>query len=134
MRLGERSSDFDGKGQRCVERQRPPLQTLGQAFAFQILQDKEIDSILSSDIVKRADVRMIQAGNSPRLSLQPLPQLRVSRESRRQHLNRDRTLQPRVAGLIDLSHPAGADGLQDLVGAESRAAIQAHDRIHSASL
>ena len=54
-----------------------------------------------------------------RLALEPLPDLGRRREMRRQHLDRDRPLEPRVARLVDLAHPARADRREDLVGAEA---------------
>ena len=40
---------------------------------------------------------------------------------RREDLDRDRALEPRVLRLVDLAHPARADRRDDLVGAEAGA-------------
>ena len=42
-------------------------------------------------------------------------------ESRRQRLDRDHAVEPRVAGAIDLAHAARAERRQDLVVAETGA-------------
>ena len=61
-----------------------------------------------------------------RLALEALAELRVDGEMRRQHLDRDRALEPRVARPVDLAHPARADRRDDLVGAEPSAGTERH--------
>ena len=63
-----------------------------------------------ADVVERADVRMIERRDRARLALEALAQLRVGRERRRQDLDRDRAVEPRVAGAVDFAHAAGANG------------------------
>ena len=46
----------------------------------------------------------------------------------RQDLDRHGPLEARVARLVDLSHPAGADRREDLVGAEAGARSEGHSR------
>jgi hypothetical protein len=47
--------------------------------------------------------------------------VRVSRQLAWQQLDGDLTIEPRVAGAIDLAHSAGPEGGHNLIGAESRA-------------
>jgi hypothetical protein len=41
-------------------------------------------------------------------------------ERRRQHLDRDGSIKPRIVRFVDFAHAAGANGGDDFVGAETR--------------
>ena len=58
---------------------------------------------------------MIERRDRTRFTVKPLAELRVGGEMRRQHLDRDRAIQARVAGLVDLAHPAGVTRIPILV-------------------
>jgi len=64
-------------------------------------------------------VSLLDAGLSLVEALEALAQLRVRREVRWQHFDRHCPLQARVPRFVDLSHPAGAQRRQDLVGTET---------------
>ena len=57
--------------------------------------------------------------------------VRSAEQVRRQHLDRDVAPEPRVAGAIDLAHPARAERRQDLVGTEFRPGRERHAEIPS---
>ena len=61
------------------------------------------------------------AGDGLRLALEARERVRVLRQPLGQDLDRDRPAEPRVPRPVDLSHPARAQGRQDLVGAETGA-------------
>ena len=67
--------------------------------------------------VDRRDVGMVQRCEYLRLSLKPGHPLRITRKKIRQHLDRHLAIQARVAGAIDLPHPARPDGSENLIGA-----------------
>ena len=48
-------------------------------------------------VVQRADVRVIQPGDGLRFALEPRPAVRVGGHGRRQHLDRHRPVEARVA-------------------------------------
>src|SRR5689334_13324284 len=83
-----------------IERQRT-----SERLAVDVLHDE----VVGSDIVKRADTRMIQRRNGARLTLKALAELR------RRNLDRDSPPEPGVARFPDLAHAARTDGRQDLV-------------------
>ena len=56
-----------------------------------------------------------------RFALEALGEIRVGRQRREQHLDGDRSVEPRVAGLVDLAHTAGAERGDDFVDAETGA-------------
>ena len=68
----------------------------------------------------------VSAATALRLALEARERVGVGREPRRQHLDRDVALEPRVARAIDLAHAARAEGRRDLVGAEASAGRHAH--------
>ncbi len=114
-RVRDRDSDFEG----FVERQRPALETLGERLALQVLHDQVVDLAalvrLGADVVQRADVGMRERRDGLRLAVEALLHLGIQREVRRQHLDGDRAVQPRVGGLVDLPHAARADGREDFI-------------------
>ena len=65
--LGMRGFQGVGHGQR------PPAQARAEGFALHVLHHQETGIALIADIVERADVRMIERGDGPRLALEALP-------------------------------------------------------------
>ena len=72
----ERVGDLNGVLQHLVQRQRALLQPVRQRFAFQVLHHQVVDSVLLADVVQRADVGMIQAGDGARFALEALARVR----------------------------------------------------------
>src|SRR5436309_200769 len=79
-----------------------------------------------ADVVQRADVRVGQLRDGARFPVEPLAELRVRGQRAWQNLDGDDPVEPRVAGAIDLAHPAGTKRSQDLVGTELRSSREAH--------
>jgi len=115
MSLVQRVSDLDGMLQGLVERQGALLQSIGERVSFDVLHDHEIHAILAADVVERADVGMVQAGDGPGFTLETLLELGVVGEVRRRDLDGDRSVEAGVFGLVDLTHPPGPEWSQDLV-------------------
>ena len=84
---------------------------------------RNVDAVLFADVVQRADVRMVELRDRPRLALEALANC-ASAANAGQDLDRDGAIEPRVARLVDLAHAAGAERRQDLVGAETGAGIE----------
>jgi hypothetical protein len=49
-----------------------------------------------ADVVQRTNVRMVQRGDNPRLTLEPLAELATGTQVGRQDLDRNRPVQPRM--------------------------------------
>ncbi len=77
VRLVQGIRDLDGHRERLIQGQRALLQPLRQRVALQVLHDQEVDPVLGADVIERADVRVVQAGDGLRLALEPLPQIGV---------------------------------------------------------
>ena len=82
----------------------------------------------SSTAMDGDDVRVVERGDGLRFALEAGAALGVAGGAGGQHLDGDVAAQARVAGAVDLAHPAGADGGEDLVGAEAGARLESHRR------
>src|SRR6202035_2477455 len=71
------------------------------------------------EAVDRADVRMIQCRERPRLALETRATLRVARERRRQDFNRDLAFERVVVGAVHLAHATDAEQRTDRIGPEA---------------
>ena len=67
------------------------------------------------------DVGMVERSEHFRFALESREALSIRGDRRRQHFDRDGTLQVRVGRAIDFTHPAGSDGGLNLVWAEAEA-------------
>src|SRR5947208_3347657 len=95
--------------------QRPPRDAVLQRLAFKELHDDEGTAVLLADVMNRADVRVIQGGSGSSLAPETIQGLRVASELVRQKLESDEALEPGVFGLVDHTHPACAQLLDDAV-------------------
>ena len=78
-------------------------------------------SAVAADVMERANVRVVQAGDGLRLTLEPLLQIGIGGDMLGEDFNGHGAVQAGVAGFVDLAHAPRADGREDLVGAERRA-------------
>jgi len=107
----QRVGDLMRDAQRFLQRHRPL-----RRFALNVLHHQ----VIRAHIMQRADIRMIQRGHRPRLQLEALGKPFV------RDLDRDNSLQPRVASLVDFAHPARADALDNLVRSQAVARGKSH--------
>ena len=77
-------------------------------------------------VVQRADMWVVQARDGLRLALEPLLEIGVTGDVLGQDLDGDGAVQAGVAGFVDLTHAARAEGGLDLVGAERGAGVERH--------
>ena len=59
-----------------------------------------------ADVMKRADVWMVQRRDGPRFAVEALLGFQIGRKMLRQNLDCYGTVEARVAGTIHLAHPA----------------------------
>ncbi len=91
-------------GSSFFDRQRAAGEKLPQRRALHPLHRDVGDPALRPDVVDRDDVGVIERRGRPRLLLETLQPLRVRRQLRRQHLDRDLAREPRVPRPVDLPH------------------------------
>ena len=75
--------------------------------------------LIDAEIEDGQDVRVRQGRNRPGFALETRPRRLVVGEPLAQHLDRDLAVEARVARAIHLTHPALAEGAQDVVVAEA---------------
>ena len=114
-------SDLDGNLERLVERQRTFPDPLRERLSLQQLHHEERGACVLANVVERADVRVCQLRDSAGFTVEPIAELRVLCEVRRQHLDCHRAIEPRVARTIDLAHTPGPERSKNFIRAETRA-------------
>jgi hypothetical protein len=75
----ERLGDVNGDAKGLIQWKGSPGQAVRERLALAALHDEEIGPILVTDIVERADVRMIQTGNRPCFPVEALSTGRIAR-------------------------------------------------------
>ena len=115
---------------RLVERQRSLLQSIRQRLPLDVLQNHVVEvplvadlsagALAKVDVMERADVRVVQAGDGTGFPLKSFFEPGVIGKVRRENLDRDRAVKPGVPGLVDLPLPPGPEGREDFVGTQFR--------------
>ena len=110
-----------GRGQRGFEQQRC------EGVAVQQRHHQKTDPTLFADIEQRTDVRMRELRDAARLALESRQRVRRWRSVGVQNLDRHRSIEPAVAGAVDLAHSACADWRKNFVWSKLRAGGKAHE-------
>src|SRR5438445_3350683 len=124
--LVQRVGNLDGVMQDLIERQWTFLQPLRQRLALQVFHYEEIDSVLMAYVVENANMRMVQAGNGLCFTLEALAQFGSIGKVIREDFASDNAIQTRVAGAVDLAHPASANTGENFVRAQTFAGKDRH--------
>jgi hypothetical protein len=85
-----------------------------------VLHDQEKSAVFFTDVVEGAYVLVVQAGNGTGLSLKSFPSFGIIRKVRGKNFDGDDAVETGVFGLVHLTHTAGANEREDLVGAQAR--------------
>lgn len=93
MGLFQSVRDLDPVAERFLEWQGALAQSVGERLPFEVLHHQEVHARLSSDVVKRADVGMVQTGDRARFTLEALSHGDVVGEMGRQHFDGDRPIE-----------------------------------------
>ena len=120
MRVGQGGGDLRGVAERLVDRQRAIFQPVGDGVAFEQFHHQ----VVGADVVKRADVGMIQRRNRTGLALEAGAEPLVG------ELDGDGPAEARVDGAKDFAHATLAEFAFHLVGSQASAGVQhGHRRI-----
>ena len=120
MRVGQGGGDLRGVAECLVDRQRAIFQPGGDGVALEQFHHQ----VVRADVVKRADVGMIQRRNRTGLALEAVAEPLVG------ELDGDGPAEARVDGAKDFAHAALAEFAFDPVGSEASAGVQhGHRRI-----
>ena len=122
----ERVDDLAADGQDVSHRHRAINQPIGERGTFDELEHERRDTGALLDAVDGADVGMIERGQQLRLALEPRETIGGVYPGALQHLERDLTLEARVACAVDLTHSARAERGKRLVRSEPGSRGQSH--------
>ena len=106
--------------------ERPARQSLRQVLAFDEFHHQESHTLVLVESVQDGDVRVVQRGQDLGLALEPFEALRMLLEPIRQDLYRDLTLEGRIEGTPDDTHPTFAEFLFKPVVTEHTAGFHSH--------
>ena len=109
MRLLEGRCDLDRGLKRLVKRERALREPLGQRLAIEVLHDEKRRALVLAYVVQGADMRMRELRGGTGFAIEPLTELRIGGERVWQNLDRDRTVESRIARFIHLAHATGAE-------------------------
>ena len=111
----ERVGNFDGEVEQNFCFQRGGQRSGASASAVQKFHHDIRATVFLADIVNGANVGVIECGSGLRFTAKAFQRLRVARQFFGQEFQTDRAMQPRVLGLINHTHPAAAQLLDDSV-------------------
>src|SRR5207253_11055817 len=97
------------------------LDLIAERLPFEQFRDDEQRVVVLSEVVDGENVRMRERRDGARLALEPRHRFVVVGGVRAEDFNGDLASEARIAGAIDLTHPAFAEERDDLVGSDSRA-------------
>jgi hypothetical protein len=122
----ERIRNLSGNQERFGDRNRTLCDSVGERRPVDELHDERRCGACLLETVNRGDVRMIQRGEDFGFAPEPAEALDIRRELIRKHFDGDSPLQIRIAGAVDLAHPAFAELSGDFVWAEASARGERH--------
>jgi len=112
------SGDLRGDIDRLSNRQWSACDTRAQCLALEQLHHGVWMAVAVPDVEDRQDVGMRKGRNRVRFSLEPRQRFRIVRDGGRNDLDRDVTIQTRIARAIDLAHATRSERRQDRVRSE----------------
>jgi hypothetical protein len=121
VRRGHRVGEGDRERQEALHREAARGDRLAERLALDELHRQEAEPVRLLDRVQHHDPGMAERGDGLGLALEALDLLGMGRHLRRQHLERDATIETRVEREVHLAHSARAERFEDLVRAERAA-------------
>jgi hypothetical protein len=115
VRDSERISDLDCQREHSIERQRLARNAMLEGLPIQKLHDDEMLATLFADVVNSANVWVIQRRRSLRLTPETFKCGSVVCRLGRQKLKRDESMEASILCLVNHSHPAATELLDDVV-------------------
>ena len=107
--------------QQFFELQRFPVDSLLQAFPFQLLHHNEGMSAVVLYVMNGANVRMVQARRGPRLPLKAVKRFAIAKQIVRNELQRNVTAQAHVFRFVNNAHTTAANLPQNAIVGDSLA-------------
>ena len=105
----ERVHNLDGQVEQLIQLHRPRLNEFPKLLSLQVLHHQKRLAGGFVEIVQRADIRVIECGDRPRLTLETLDRYGVAGQRLGHELQRDGAAQAYVFGLVHNAHAALAE-------------------------
>ncbi len=115
VRSVECVGNLDAQRQQRIEFHRTVADDMFQRRAVKKLHDDERFAVLLTDVVNGTNIRMVEGRRGPRLAAETFQRLAVLRNIFRKEFQSDKTIEPRVLGFVDNTHPAAAEFFDDAV-------------------
>src|SRR5436190_1747933 len=115
MRRINRIRDFNSEIQRFLDAQRTAIVPVFQCLSIEVFHHNERTAVVLTDIVDRANLRMIERRGRTRLDSKSFERLRILGTLLRQELHRNRTAEADILRFIDNTHASGAEMFKDFV-------------------
>ncbi len=126
VRSFQRLGQLTGDRQRLVQRKRAASDPLRQVLSIDELHRYRVHRSRVLDAVNCRDIRMVERGQRSGFAREPRQPVIVARHRLGQDLQRDVSLQPRVAGTVHLAHSTRAEPIDDLVRTNVLARRETH--------
>ena len=111
--------DLRSDRERLVDGDRPADDPISERRALDQLHHQRVYAVGVFEPVDLRDVRMIERREHLRFSPEAGEAIGIVGDGGQQDLDRDLAIERRVAGLVDLAHPARADSRRDLIRADA---------------
>src|SRR5262249_15383569 len=115
----EAASDLNRALRGLANRQRTVCQMLAQRFSLEQLHDRISMAFVRTDVENRQDVRMRQRRDRLGFPFEPREAIGIVGERRWEDLDRDKSIETRIARFVVFAHPTSAEGRDNLVRAEA---------------
>jgi hypothetical protein len=130
MRGRESLGDFKGVFGRLAARECSGRQHLAQRLPFQKFRNQLAHVALLANIKDGENVGMVQSAQDSGFVLKAQKTVGIARNRRRQDFDRDRAIEPGIAGAVDFSHAAGTDRQLNFIRSKPGARGQRHAWVH----
>jgi hypothetical protein len=101
-----------------LQRERPGIDEVLEALALEKLHNEVGQAVVLADIMDRTDRGMVEGRGRLRLSFEAGKTFGVAGEISWEDFDGHLTVEARIPGTINLTHPAGSDGTHNLIGSE----------------
>src|SRR5438128_10900010 len=115
-------------------RQGPTCNVVLESAAFEQLHHNELLPLMLTDLIHRADVRMIERRGSTRFAQEALERALIFRQILGQELQGHQSLQDKVFGTVNDPHAAASELFENAVVGHSRAKHRARSGSYRANL
>src|ERR1700691_3911018 len=117
MSFFQRFANLDCYARKFEWDKRTALQAVGKGFTFDVLHDQIVGAVLAANVIERANVWMVQAGDGTGFAFKTLAQFRCVGQMWWKNFQRHRAIEARILRAVNFTHATSANRRNDFVGA-----------------